>query len=99
MLKQPQYSPMPMEEQVVSIYACTPPEGRDVLGARLELGDIARYEREMLDYMRTQPRRRARRRSATRGKLEDDVETKLAAALDEFAKTFQPAKRWHGQAA
>jgi F0F1-type ATP synthase alpha subunit len=26
------------------------------------------------------------------GKLEDDVEKKLAAALDEFAKTFQPTR-------
>ena len=29
MLKQPQYSPMPMEEQVVSIFSCTPQEGRE----------------------------------------------------------------------
>ena len=33
MLKQPQYSPLPMEEQVVSIFACTPPEGAPVVGA------------------------------------------------------------------
>ena len=33
MLKQPQYSPLPMEEQVVSIYACTPQEGAPVVGA------------------------------------------------------------------
>src|SRR2546422_5221387 len=28
MLKQPQYSPLPMEEQVMSIFACTPSESR-----------------------------------------------------------------------
>ena len=33
MLKQPQYQPMPMEEQVVSIYAATPPDGARLLGA------------------------------------------------------------------
>jgi F-type H+-transporting ATPase subunit alpha len=91
MLKQPQYSPMPMEEQVVSIYACTPQEGRESWVRRYELSDIARYEREMLEHIRS---RHADVLQAVRstGKLEDDVEKKLAAALDEFAKTFQPTR-------
>src|SRR5512138_3712564 len=49
MLKQPQYSPRPMEEQGVSIYACTPQEGRESWVRKLELSDIGRYEQEMLD--------------------------------------------------
>jgi F-type H+-transporting ATPase subunit alpha len=90
MLKQPQYSPMPMEEQVVSIYACTPQEGRPSWVRGYELSDIGRYEQEMLEHMRS---RHADVLGAIRssGKLEDDVEKKLAAALDEFAKTFQPS--------
>jgi F-type H+-transporting ATPase subunit alpha len=90
MLKQPQYSPMPMEEQVVSIYACTPQEGRESWVRRYELSDIGRYEQEMLEHMRA---RHADLLAAIRtsGKLDDDVERKLAAALDEFAKTFQPS--------
>jgi len=89
MLKQPQYSPMPMEEQVVSIYACTPQEGRESWVRKLELTDVGRYESEMLDYMRS---RHAEILQAIRstGKLEDDVEKKLVAALDEFGKIFQP---------
>jgi len=89
MLKQPQYSPMPMEEQVVSIYACTPQEGRESWVRKLELSDVGRYEKEMLDSMRS---RHADILQTIRssGKLEDDVEKKLAAALDEFGKTFQP---------
>ena len=51
---------------------------------------VTRYEREMLDYMRS---RHADVLGAIRstGKLEDDVEKKLAAALDEFGKIFQPS--------
>jgi F-type H+/Na+-transporting ATPase subunit alpha len=90
MLKQPQYSPMPMEEQVVSIYACTPQEGRDSWVRPLPLGDVQRYESEMLEYMRTQ---RADVLKAIRdsGALDDDSEAKLVAALDAFAEVFQPS--------
>ncbi|TMA33099.1 MAG: F0F1 ATP synthase subunit alpha [Deltaproteobacteria bacterium] len=98
MLKQPQYSPLPMEEQVVSIFACTPQEGRPSWVRPLELEDIARYEKEMLDFMRT---RHAGVLEAIRtsGKLEEDTKKKLTAALDEFAKVFVPTKRADDQAA
>jgi F-type H+-transporting ATPase subunit alpha len=92
MLKQPQYSPLPMEEQVVSIFACTPQEGRPSWVRPLELEDISRYEKEMLDYVRT---RHAGVLEAIRnsGKLEDDTKRKLIGALDEFANVFVPTKR------
>ena len=41
-----------MEEQVVSIYASTPQKDRDSWIRKLELGDIGRYESEMLEYMK-----------------------------------------------
>jgi F-type H+-transporting ATPase subunit alpha len=91
MLKQPQYSPMPMEEQVVSIYACTPQEGRESWVRKYEQVDLARYEREMLEYLRASHRGILEAIRST-GKLEDDVEKKLAAALDQFATSFQPTK-------
>jgi F-type H+-transporting ATPase subunit alpha len=83
---------MPMEEQVVSIFASTPPEGRDSWVRRYALKDIPAYEREMLEYVRTNHGDvlKAIRDS---GKLEDDSEQKLAAALDEFADVFQPSSR------
>ena len=87
MLKQPQYSPMPMEEQVVSIYACTPPSGRDSWVRPLELGDIARYETEMLEYIRTR-HGDVLKGIRDSGVLDDENEQKLAAALDEFAGVF-----------
>jgi F-type H+-transporting ATPase subunit alpha len=90
MLKQPQYSPMPMEEQVVSIFAATPQEGRPSWVRNHAVEDLQRYEREMLEFMRN---RHGDVLEAIRktGKLEDDVERKLVAALDEFAGIFQSA--------
>ena len=88
-LKQPQYSPMPMEEQVVAIYSGTPQEDRPSWLREYELGDIGRYESEMLEYVRTNHGDvlKAIRDS---GKLEEDVEQKLVAALDAFKAVFQP---------
>ena len=92
MLKQPQYSPMPMEEQVVSILSCTPQEGRDSWVRAYEIADLQRYEREMLEHLRT---RHAGILDTIRttGKLEADTQQKLVAALDEFGKIFQPSAR------
>jgi F-type H+-transporting ATPase subunit alpha len=98
MLKQPQYSPMPMEEQVVSIYACTPQDDRDSWVRPLELGDIARYETEMLEYIRTR-HGDVLKGIRDSGVLDEDNEQKLAAALDEFAGVFSPASGTGTQAA
>ena len=87
-LKQLQYSPLQMEEQVASIFAATPPDDRDSWIRRYELGEIQRYEREMLAYVRENHGGvlDAIRQS---GKLDDETEAKLVAALDEFAQVFQ----------
>jgi len=48
LLKQPQYAPMPIEEQVASIYAGT--QGfLDTIGTR----DVVRYEAAMLSFLRS----------------------------------------------
>jgi len=98
MLKQPQYSPMSMEEQVVSIYACTPPEGRDSWVRPYALEEIQRYEQEMLEHIRTQ-HGDVLESIRDSGKLEEEVEQKLAAALDEFAEIFQVSTAAGSQAA
>ena len=80
MLKQAQYSPMPMEEQVVSIFACTPQEGRDVVGARLRARrSSAATSARCSSYMRT---RHADVLETIRssGKLEADTKQKLRRA-------------------
>jgi F-type H+-transporting ATPase subunit alpha len=47
LLKQPQYSPYPVEEQVVSIWA-----GTNGKLDSLEVEDVLRFERDLLDYLR-----------------------------------------------
>jgi F-type H+-transporting ATPase subunit alpha len=89
MLKQGQYSPMSMEEQVVSIYAATPQRDRDSWIRALELTDIGAYERELHDYMRAS-HSQVLEEIRDRGTLESDTEEKLIAALDKFAAIFQP---------
>jgi F-type H+-transporting ATPase subunit alpha len=88
-LKQSQYSPMPMEEQVVSIYAGTPQDDRSSWVREYALGDIGRYETEMLEYVRANHGDVLKAIRDT-GKLEEDVEQKLVAALDAFKEIFQP---------
>jgi len=90
MLKQPQYSPMSMEEQVISIFACTPREGRDSWVRPYELGDLGRYEAEMLEYMRTNHAGILETIASTK-KLESDTADALASALDAFGEVFQPS--------
>jgi F-type H+-transporting ATPase subunit alpha len=92
MLKQPQYSPMPMEEQVVSILSCTPQEDRDSWVRAYVLADLQRYEREMLDHLRTRHAAILETIRST-GKLEPDTKARLIEALDEFTKIFQPSTR------
>ena len=88
-LKQGQYSPLEMADQVVSIYASTPQTDRPSWIRELALGDVGRYETEMLDWMRSN---KAEILDAieSSGKFEEEAEQKLIAALDEFAGIFQP---------
>jgi F-type H+-transporting ATPase subunit alpha len=90
MLKQGQYRPMPVEEQVVSIFAATPQEGRESWVRRYDVSEIGRYEEEMVSWLRsTHPQILTEIRE--KGDMPDALATKLAAALDEFARVFQPA--------
>ncbi len=91
MLKQGQYKPMSMQEQVVSVYAATPQEGRDSWVRRYEVSDLGRYEEEMLGFIRT---RHAEILDEIRetAQLSDELAEKLTAALDEFAEIFEPSK-------
>jgi F-type H+-transporting ATPase subunit alpha len=82
LLKQPQYAPMPVEEQVVSIFAGV----RGYLD-KIEVGQITRFEQSFLAEMRSL---HAAVLTEIREKREltADVEKKLTAILDSFAKTF-----------
>ena len=90
MLKQDQYSPMSMEEQVVSIYSGTPSGGRDSWLRAYAIEDVGRYEQEMLEHIRSN---HAGVLEAIRSskKLEEETENALIEALDAFAEVFQPS--------
>jgi F-type H+-transporting ATPase subunit alpha len=91
MLKQAQYNPMKMEEQVVSIFAAAPQRDRNSWVRGYEVEDLLRYESELLDFIR-QSHADILSAIASSGKLEADVEEKLAAALDAFQEVFQPSR-------
>ena len=85
LLKQPQYSPYPVEEQVVSIWAGT--KGKlDTI----EVSDVLRFERELLDYLRrnTQVLETLRDTNV----LDDDTVAELEKHTDAFILEFQGGK-------
>lgn len=90
MLKQPQYSPLSMAEQVVAIYASTPQKDRESWIRHLSMVDIGRYEEELLAWMRSS-QSEILESIASSGKFDDETQQKVAVALDEFGKLFQPS--------
>ncbi|MBX9896856.1 MAG: F0F1 ATP synthase subunit alpha [Qipengyuania sp.] len=82
LLKQKQFSPMPVEEQVVSIYAGT----NGFLDA-VPADRVTDYEEQMLSFMRHE-HGETLKDIATTGKFEDDVRDKVKSALETFAKQF-----------
>src|SRR3954469_1011728 len=82
LLKQPQYQPMPVEEQVASIYAGT--QGfLDGVGTK----DVVRYEAAMLSFLRSEKPDVLKAIRDTKA-LDDDTAKGLKDALTEFGKTF-----------
>jgi F-type H+-transporting ATPase subunit alpha len=82
LLKQPQYSPLAVEEQVASIYAGT----RGYLDG-LAVADVGRFEKGMLAYLKTKhPKWLEAIR--TEKALSPKLETELKEALASFTKTF-----------
>ena len=82
MLKQAQFAPFPVEEQVVSIFAGT----RGYLDT-IAVTDVVRFEREMLSTIRA---KHADILDAIRTdkELKKDTEAKLASAIEHFVKVF-----------
>jgi F-type H+-transporting ATPase subunit alpha len=83
LLKQPQYSPLRMEEQVVVIYAGT----RGFLDG-VKTSDVVRWERELLTWLNSQ-RSGLLKDIREKKELTGDIETAIKAALADFAKAFQ----------
>lgn len=82
LLKQPQYSPYPVEDQVVSIWAGTKGHLDEV-----PVEDILRFESEFLDYLRRNSDALTVLRESN--KLEDETIAKLESAISTFKSEFQ----------
>jgi F-type H+-transporting ATPase subunit alpha len=82
LLKQPQYQPVPVEEQVVSIFAGT--SGYlDKIGTR----DVGRFEKTMLSTMRDKAPD-ILQSIRTEKQLTDAIKARLKTFLDDFSKSF-----------
>ncbi len=82
LLKQPQFAPVPVEEQVVSIFAGV----RGYLDS-IDVGMINRFEKQMLDAVRAREPGILESIRTDR-ELKPDTEKKLTGFLDGFVKSF-----------
>ncbi|MCR5389252.1 MAG: F0F1 ATP synthase subunit alpha [Lachnospiraceae bacterium] len=83
MLKQPQYKPMPVEKQVIIIYAATKKYLLDI-----PVDDVLRFQDELFDFIDTKyaeiPAEIREKKEMTK-----ETEEKLVKALEEFKKDFR----------
>ncbi len=85
LLRQPQYSPYPVEEQIVSIWSGTKGKFDDV-----PVDDVLRFERDFLDYLRRESKVLDAIRES--GLFGDDEAQAVTEALDAFKPTFQTSE-------
>ncbi|MFM1795491.1 MAG: hypothetical protein RLZZ340_168 [Actinomycetota bacterium] len=81
LLKQPQYSPYPVEEQTVSIWAGTTGKLDEV-----PVEDVLRFESELLDYLRRNSKALTTIRETNN--LDDDTIAELTKQVAKFKKSF-----------
>ena len=85
LLKQSQYSPFPMEEQVVSIWAGTKGKFDD-----LEVEDVREFESQLLEHLRHNGG--VLEAIRTSGKFESSTEEELSGILDQVKKDYLAGK-------
>jgi F-type H+-transporting ATPase subunit alpha len=83
LLKQPQFSPSPVEEQVVLIYAGT----RGYLD-KVPVEQVGRYESELTTWLRAKKSDLLKAIVDKKDIGKDGIEDKMKSALDEFTATF-----------
>jgi len=82
LLKQPQFNPMPVEEQVASIFA-----GTQGFLDSVDVKDVVRYEAAMLSFLRSEKPKILKSIRDSK-ELKDDTAKALKDALTEVGKTF-----------
>ena len=86
LLKQPQYQPMPVEQQVVSIWTVANGFTDD-----LPVSDVRRFESELHEFLRDR-HGSIYERIRDEGTLPEDAEGKLRDAIEGFKGQFSPSK-------
>jgi len=81
-LKQGQYEPLPVHKQIIIIYAATNNYLED-----LPVEAAPLFESELFEYLDT-AKPELGREIVEKGELDDDIKTKINAALDEFKARF-----------
>ncbi len=87
LMKQPQYSPLKVEDQIISIFAAT----GGFLDAIPEM-DVRRYERELLDFMHSKYSNIVTEIVKEKA-VKDTTKKMLLDALTEFKATFEPSTK------
>ncbi|MGI6217424.1 MAG: F0F1 ATP synthase subunit alpha [Coriobacteriales bacterium] len=85
LLKQGRYVPMPVDEQVMAIFA-----GDEGYLDEIPVEDVTRYRDEMREYMRSM-HPEIGKQIMEKLQLDDQIKADLRAALDEFAIKFNPS--------
>ena len=86
LLKQPQYQPVKVEEQVAAIFAVT-----NAYADNIPDTDVKRYEKEMIQFLK-QKYSGVLKSIEEKKQVADDTKGQLVSALKEFAAIFQPSK-------
>jgi F-type H+-transporting ATPase subunit alpha len=84
-LKQGQYSPLPVEKQILIIFAAN-----NGFLDKLPVSDCRRYEKELYTYLDTH-RADLLAEIVEKKDIKGELTDKIKAALEEFAGVFQPA--------
>jgi len=82
LLKQPQYQPVSMEEQVVGVYAMTRGFGRSV-----PVDEISKYEANLIEFMKSS-HPEILQAIANQKVLTDEIEMSLRSALEEYNQSI-----------
>ena len=85
LLKQPQYQPLSVAEQVISIYAGTNGHLDDVA-----VKEVQRFEKELLQYVHDKHSSLISDLTATPA-LSDEIAERIVAAVKEFKTVYKPA--------
>jgi len=84
LLKQSQYSPLPMEKQVLTIFSAI-----NGYLDNIEVHFVGAFERQMLNYFEA-THKKILDGIATGKKMSNELQAEIKKALDDFAKRFEP---------